>query len=266
MFQAPVVSESNSIVPSTRAPQTEVVGSDVLIPRLLLMQGISPLVTSRKAQIGDIVRSTTGQKLGDPEKPIHIVPISMVSSWLNFQEMEQGQPKYRGMEKRYSANEHSPWEYTGEGGVPMFRRKAVMLYALIPSDVEHYEKEIAEAIASGEMPDLNKTVLPVVLTFQSTSFKYAGRKCATFFNMVAANAKRVPGLVPYGYSMELICREEKNGTNSWYVFDFGKSASLKNKAITEEASRWASILSAGAVKMDAEEEFSTSVGTTSDEI
>lgn len=236
----------------------EVVASDVLIPRLLLMQGISPLVTSRKAQIGDIVRSTTGEKVGNPDKSVDIIPLKMVNSWINFEDTGQGQPAFRGMEHRGKdhngqTNEDLPWEYKGEEGQDMFRRKAITLYALIPADVEAYNREIERAVAVGEAPDLNKTLLPVVLTFQSTSFKYAGKKCASFFNDVRTNAIKLQGrmtIAPFQYVLTLKCREEKKGTNAWYVYDFEAPKMLKDAAIRAEAAKWAQVLAAGNVKTD----------------
>lgn len=246
---------------------TEVVASDVLIPRLLLMQGISPLVTSRKAQIGDMVRSTTGEKLGNPDKPLVIVPLTMINSWISFEDTGEGQPQFRGQIPRgvtrrdanglaVETNEGLPWDYKGPNGEDMFRRKAITLYALVPSDVAAYQAEIARATAEGEAPDLSKNLLPVVITFQSTSFKHAGRKCASFFNDV----KKLRAS-PFNYSITLECREEKKGKNAWYILDFAKvESSIKKgmtdeakaewRAVQQEAASWVTILSKGGVKTD----------------
>jgi hypothetical protein len=246
------VAQPTSLVEKQAANVTqgqEVISSDVLIPRLLLMQGISPLVTSRKAQLGDLVRSTTGEKLGGPEKPVWLVPLKMVNSWINF-EVVGNKPEFRGMEERNASNEQSPWEYEGTnqtGAKAKFqRRKAITLFALLPGDVAAYEAEIAKAASSGEVPDLNKTVLPVVLTFQSTSFKHAGKKIATFFNTVKVNAAKLAGkatIAPFYYQLPLMCREEKNNKGSYYVFDFGPTVPLKDAPAREEAARWSMILS-----------------------
>ncbi len=246
------------------ANSQEVVASDVLIPRLLLGQGISPMVMSRKAGVGDIVRSTTFEKLGDPENPIDIVPIKMVNSWINFETVPgMNQPQFRGMEHRggiknaqgniVSTNEDLPWEYSGPNGEEMFRHKAITLYALIPADVAAYDDEIKKSIETGQAPDLDRTVLPVVLTFQSTSFKHAGKKCASFFNNVRVNAMKLKGKVevaPFQYILTLSTKEEKKGTASWYVYDFGTPKALKDSVVREEAARWSTILSTTAIKTD----------------
>jgi hypothetical protein len=249
------------------ASKQEVVASDVLIPRLLLMQGISPLVMGRKAQIGDLIRSTTSEKLGDPEHSVGLVPIRMVNAWIMYETAKsanQQQPAFRGMVERNASNEQLPWEYTGPEGQEMFRRKAIALYALVPSDVAQYEQELQRAVTAGEAPDLNRTVLPVVVTFQSTSFKYAGKKCASFFNNVRVNSMRVKGLVPFQYQLTLTCREEKKGTNSWYIFDLAPPTPLKDQAVKEEAARWATVLASTAVRVDEAGEVDESASTGSD--
>lgn len=261
------------LVAAEASSKQDVVASDVLIPRLLLMQGISPLVTGRKAQIGDMIRSTTVEKLGDPETPVEIVPIRMSNSWIKFETAKSAggtQPQFRGMEERNSSNEHLDWEFEGPEGEEMFRRKAITLYALVPSDVAAYNMEIERAMKSGEAPDLNRTVLPVVLTFQSTSFKHAGKKCASFFNTVKVNSMRVKGLAPFQYVLPLICREEKKGTNAWYVYDFEAPKPLKDTMVREEAARWSTMLNSGNVKVDdggeVDEDSTTSATTREMEV
>lgn len=247
---------------ATASNEQEVVSSDVLIPRLLLMQGISPFVTGRKAQIGQMVKSTTMEVLGDPEHPVDIVPLRMVSTWTNFEEVQgAGKPQFRGQEPRgkivvndvVTSNEGLPWKYKGPNGEDMLRKKTVTLYALVPSDVSSYEKEIDRAVKAGEAPDLNKTVLPVVLTFQSTSFKHAGKKCASFFNNVRVNAQKLHGkmvIAPFQYILPLSCKEEKKGDQLWYVYDFGAPKPLKDMQVRETAATWAMVINKGSVKVD----------------
>lgn len=266
------------------ANANEVVASDVLIPRLLLMQGTSPLVTSRKARIGDMVRSTTAEVVGDPEKPFDIVPLKMQNSWISFQRVPgENVPQFRGQEHRgaqrdstgaiVGTNEDLPWEFKGPNGEDMFRRKAITLFALVPSDVAAYQKEIDRAIEAGEAPDLNRTIMPVVLTFQSTSFKHAGKKCASFFNSVRVNASKMAGrmtIAPFQYVLTLRCKEEKKGQNAWFVYDLDAPKPLKDAQVREEAARWSEILSKSMVRTDdsgeVAEEGSTSTGAAEMEV
>lgn len=254
----------------------QVVASDVIIPRLLLMQAISPLVTSRKARIGDLVRSTNNEKLGDPEDPVQIIPLAMTSLWMEFEKVPgENQPRFRGSYHRgttkrdadgrsIETNADLDWSFTGKNGEDMLRRQTVILYALVPSDIAAYDSEVKRALDAGDVPDLNKSISPVVITFQSTSFKHGGKKVSTFFNTLnQSNAelaykgiKRV--LAPFDYVMSLKCREEKKGSTAWYVFDFDKSTPLSTvypdkqecKVIKEKAAFWAQALASGNVKVD----------------
>lgn len=229
-------------------PLQEVIASDVLIPRLLLMQGISPLVTARKAQLGDIVRSTTGEKLGNPDKPVDIVPIKLSNTWTNFEVVGQ-KGEFRSQEPRTAANETLPWEYA-RSGTTWQRKKTVTLFALLPQDVAAYEAEIARVVKDGGIPDLNKTVLPVVITFMSTSFKWAGKKCSSFFNTLQVTQRRVPSIQSYDYVLPLLCKEEKGVKGTYYVYDFAPTVPLKNKDARKVAAEWASALGTMTVRTD----------------
>lgn len=257
-----------AVVQPEAASQQEVMASDVLIPRLLLMQGLSPLVISRKAQLGDFVRSTTGEILGNPEKSVDLVPICMVNTWINFEvPTGQGQqkPKFKGTEKRTAANEHLEWEYISAQGVKCIRRKAIGLFALLPSDVAKNDAEFKKAIASGEAPDLSKNVMPVMISFQSTSFKHGGKKCASFFNAVRMASAKYPGVAPYMYTIPLTCREEKNEKGQFYIFDLGLPMVHKNAPLSTAGSEWYLALSASNPKVD-EAEMDTEVDTDSSSV
>lgn len=264
--QVQIVPPSQTMMEAAVASQKqEIVASDVLIPKLLLMQGISPFVMGRKAQIGDLVRNTTVEKLGDPEHPVDIVPICMVNSWMNSEIPGPGQKaQYRGTEPRNASNEHAPWDYEGPNGETMRRTKTISLYALIPSDIAKYAAELKAAVDNDEAPDLGRTVLPVLITFQSTSFKHGGKKCASFFTSVRANAEALKGqrmVAPFQYILPLTCRAEKNDKGEFYVYDAGVPRAIVKKDMTpeqkavgrqieKEAARWALRLSQQAYKVD----------------
>ena len=50
---------------------------DIIIPKILAMQGLSELVTDGKAKFGDFVDSVTHQVLGSIDKPLEFVPFHM---------------------------------------------------------------------------------------------------------------------------------------------------------------------------------------------
>lgn len=252
-------SDARGLALAQAASNQDVIASDVPIPRLLLMQGISTLVSSRKAQIGELRRSTTGELLGSPEKPLDIIPLRMTNSWTNY-EIVRGKAEFRGQEPRDSSTENLPWEYKGEKNSDWKRQKTITLYALLPGDVLAYTEEMKRVMAEGGVPDLTRTVMPIVITFQSTSFKTAGKKCAELFAQVRTWSATT-AVAPYDYVLALSCVEESNDKGTYYVFDLGRARALVNpkekdaavlaaqKAIKETAASWSQRLLQGQVKV-----------------
>jgi hypothetical protein len=237
-----IATVSNNL-PAIAQPQSqEILSTDIIIPKLLLMQGLSEFVsdkkkcplTGKKIDTGDFVRSTTCEVVGGEEKPISFIPLKMVNGWRVLEEVA-GKFEFRRTEPRTAANEMAPWEFT-ENGAKWKRVKTLDVFALLPQDIEAFQKELAD-LKDDEMPDLTKTLMPVVISFRSTSFN-AGKSVATFFGQVRdmARATNRP-LVPYGYSLELSTVADKNDKGNYYVFKVGKATKIP-EAMKPEAQRW----------------------------
>lgn len=247
-----VKQESNLPAEAGSMNQETVLKSDVVIPRLLLMQGLSDLVNDRKAAQGDMVRSTTAEKLGDDKSPVNIIPLTFQNLWM-ISEDQTGKGKYefRGYEPRTAANEAAPWDFT-MNGTKWKRTKVMNLFALLPSDIEAQKEELKKFEETGDM-NLDKVLLPVVISFRSTSFK-AGKEVATLFAKAEAISRQVGKAVPaYGNMLELHCHQEKNDKGAYFVF----STMAAGKTLPEHravAATWYETLSKGNVKVhDAEE-------------
>lgn len=242
--------EKKTQLPATmaQAPREEILKSDVIIPKLLLMQGLSDFVNERKAQQGDIMRSTTIEKLGDPEHPISFIPLTFTNDW-RLEEEENGKYKFRGNEPRTAKNEDSPWEFE-KNGTRWKRTKVINVFALLPQDIKAEQAEVEKFKTTGEMPDLNKTLLPVVISFRSTSYN-AGKAVATHFAKAAAMAKY--GVKPYGFSLQLKCYADKNEKGAYYVYEIGQGGQV-SAAELEKAHEWYQILSTQKVQVDESEE------------
>lgn len=245
------LAKTNAQVPQTQTlPDTqtqEVLNSDIIIPKLLLMQGLSEFVSERKktpeghpiAQ-GDIVNSVSLDVVADPEETIQVIPLKLTAEW-RLEEKVSGKLEYRGTEPRTAANEDAPWEFK-KNGADWKRTKVLNLFALLPSDILAYRQELTQAAESGEMPDLNKTLMPVVISFRSTSFN-AGKKVATFYAQLRDMARLNPNVRPYNYTLELGCFQDKNDKGTYYVFQVGKTTKLASELI-DDAARWYGILNA----------------------
>ena len=111
-----------SNLPSTEVEQhQEVLNSDIIIPKVLLMQGLSDFVQDRKAAIGDMVRSTTAEKLGDDKTPISFIPLKMSNAWTISEKIDE-KYEFRRVELRNAANEDLPYEFE-ENGTEETQRK-----------------------------------------------------------------------------------------------------------------------------------------------
>ncbi len=230
--------------------QSEILTSDITLPRVFLMQGLSELVEQRKATPGDIVKSTTGEKLGDPETPVSFVPLRVTSEWM-LAERIGGKFKYKGTEPRNAKNEDLPWEFE-KNGASWKRSKVLNVYALLADDIVAYKAEIKEMLEKGEMPDINKSLLPVMISFRVTSFP-AGKSVVTLFAQVQDMRRFKADAQPFHYVLPLCCKSVTNDSGTFYVYEVGKAKKLSTDLI-EEASRWFDILNQTTnIKVDSDE-------------
>jgi hypothetical protein len=251
------VMKKETNVPAAASPAQggQVLKSDVVIPKLLLMQGLSEFVNDRKAQQGDMVRSTSAEKLGDPETPVRVIPLTIQNLWM-VQEEIKGKYEFRGYEPRTPENENAEWEFM-HNGARHKRTKVLNLFALLPKDLDAYAKEMKKFKETGELPDLDKVVLPVVIPFRNTSFK-AGKEVVTLFAKAESVARQLGVAVPaYGSMIELGCHQEKNDKGAFFVFDTTPAGKTPAEYKEAAASWYATLTSGASVKVDDSDERET---------
>jgi hypothetical protein len=202
----------------------DVSSRDVIIPKILVMQGLSDLVGEGKAKLGDFVDSITSEVLGSIDKPLSIIPLHMQKSWI-ISRRKKGESKFEF--ERYedvtSANEGYPLE-AADGDDTIKYEYALQFYVLRPED----------------------PTLPYVVTFKSTSTR-AGKALATqmYFRNKAA------GLAPAAFVMELSSKKEKNDKGTFAVMEVkpkGRTSAEQEK----EALNWFKVIKAGKTKVAAE--------------
>lgn len=252
--------EETGMAESGRAPSQALRG-DLLAPRILLMQGLSDLVAEGKARQGDIVKSLNGEKIGDGKTPVEFIPLAMQNAWMITEKLN-GKYEYRKQIPRRSivsnadvAEEQSrpdpekqaddlAWDFKYLGN-EWKRTKVINVWALLPGDIKAFQEEIQKALKSGEMPDLDKALLPVMIAFRSTSFT-AGRKVATHFAKCADLFQY--GAKPYGYALSLGCALQENDKGKFFVYDVGTSRKLTPEEF-DEAKKVVGDVEAGKVKV-----------------
>lgn len=251
------VKSSNAVSTEVHQAAPEVLASDMVVPYVVIAQGTSDSVKERKAQLGDIVRSTTLEKLGDPDKALEVIFLGPPSTgWVIEEKPKNGNRfEYRGAEPRNAANENLPWSWWGDedgnevpvgtkGATEWRRVKILKAFALLAADVASAKEEMKK-IEAGDLPDPDKALTPVVISFRSSSYR-AGKDLVTFFS----KAKSL-GAAVFRYIVKLSVTYETSGENSYYVW---KMDTVKPKAVTKDdlpqVENWAAIVGRGNVRTD----------------
>lgn len=246
------LTQNNAGLPvAAQGVSEDILGAAIVVPKVLLMQGLSEAVADGKAVMGEMIRSTTTEKLGNAEKPVEFIPLTYNLTWVNTEKVGQ-KFEYRGQEPLTAANNDLPWEYE-KMGTTWKRTKSLNLFALLPQDIVAEKAELEKA-KNGEMPDPDKALLPVMICFRSTSFN-AGRDIITHF----AKAKKfnLPGYVS---TMNLKCYKEKNDQGTFYIFEVDKGGKTLPEDF-ETCNYWRNLVGSQKVKVDESDE-SPQAGST----
>jgi hypothetical protein len=221
------------------------------------MQGLSDFVTQRKAQIGDIVRSTNQEKLGNPEKTFRFIPISAPRSEWIIEVNANGQKfEYVKTIPRDSKNSGEDWSFTADkdgnevapgtpNSFPAKRVRRLSFFAILPLDIEADIAERAKA-ERGELADFSKAMIPVLIGCRSFSFK-AGQEVLTWFTQAAQFKQDA-----WKYSLELGCRMQQNEKGTFFIFEASRAKPLPvPKEHWEQIKYWADLV--GTTKLSVDE-------------
>jgi hypothetical protein len=199
---------------------------DIVIPKILCMQGLSQLVVDDKAKMGDFVDSMTSEIIGNYAKqPVAFIPFHLEKIWIiSTKKSGEGDFSFDSIVKVTPENEGYQYQEVIDG-VEYKREYTMNFYVLRPED----------------------TSLPYIISFKGMSSK-AGKILAT--QMYVRNA--AAGLIPPAKIMELAGTKDKN--------DKGTFITLNSKAIgdsSEEqiasAFQWYKTVNSGATKTHEEE-------------
>lgn len=261
MENAPAVRPQNAVSTNVNN-QPEIMRSDLIVPYIVLGQGLSDAVVDRKVQLGDIYRSTNQEVLGNPDKPIQAVLMGAPRpDWVI--EQKAGQKfEYRKSEPRHAGNETLPWQFwADDDGVPMeagqkgateWRRvKRLTVFAILLNDIIAASEEMKK-VDQGELPDPSKALTPVVLSFRSSSYK-AGREVATFFSKAKSMRADI-----WRYVVTLGCDLDKNDQGSFYVWkvDTNKPTAVPKEHVSL-VQEWVNMVTARVEELNIDEEGDT---------
>lgn len=192
---------------------------DVVIPKVLTMQGLSKLVTEGKAKFGDFVDSLNSEVLGDIEKGLEFIPFHLEKTWV-VSRKEGNRYMFDHTEPVTAANENKKWEEVIDGK-EYKNEKAFNFYCIMPHDPS----------------------IPYLLQFKSTSLK-AGRELAT--QMYIKN--RAAGKVPPAKVMVLSGSRISNDKGTFAVLKTGIERDSSQEEIMN-CLEWFKTISAGGAKV-----------------
>jgi hypothetical protein len=242
---------------ATQSQTAGILSSDVIIPRLFLMQKTSEFVEEGRANAGDLVKSLGVEKLGDLKTPIEVIPLaSPVSSW-TVQKREVGKQRwdFARSEPRHAGNDTLSWNFNADKDGNIIadnvksthewrRVKTLSCFVILPKDLEAQAAELLKA-EQGELPDLSKALTPLLVTFRITSYT-AGKELSTFFTQAASFKQEA-----YKYSLTLGAAREEGDQGSYYIFTLDRSKPKPvKKEYLEKVEMWANIVRSTNVRVD----------------
>ena len=194
---------------------------DIVIPKILCMQGLSELVMDddHPAKMGDFVDSMTNEIIGDyNKKPVEFIPFHLQKVWI-ISKKSGNDFEFDRIEDVTPMNEGKPYTEVIDG-VEYKNEYTMNFYVLRPEDMS----------------------LPYIISFKGMSGK-AGKILST--QMYVRNA--AAGKIPPAYVMELSGSKDKN--------DKGTFITLATKVCREStpqevktAFSWFKTVNAGATK------------------
>lgn len=210
--------------------------ADVVIPKILAMQGLSKMVTEGVAKFGDLVDSLSGEVLGNTDKPVQVIPFHLHKIWItSFKAKGKNKFEFQSIEDVTPANENKSWEVnTAEGTIK--NEKCFNFYCLRPDDMS----------------------LPYIVGFKSTSLK-AGKQLAT--QMYVKN--RSAGKVPPAKVINLGGIKRSNDDGTFVVLDVNVARDSSNEEIME-CLNWFKTVQSGGTKTDNSDIGTKPTNTTAD--
>jgi hypothetical protein len=167
---------------------------DLIIPKILVMQGLSEAVSEGKAAIGDMIDSVSGEKIGNKANAVPFIPFYTFKTWI--ESVKKGD-KYEYIRQipMDATNEDLPVEYQVDGA--MYRRdRCINCYVLLPTTL-----------------DSNGGVIPYLISFRRTSYT-AGKKLSTFIAKLS-DANQPAAAKNFALSVET----KKNDKGTYMAFN-----------------------------------------------
>jgi len=217
--------ELSAEVQNMWAPQ-EVTAKDIIMPKLMVMQGLSEMVTDGKAMFGEFRDSLTGELLGGVNKPFEFIPFHL-DKLIFVSKRKAGTTdnfKFDGVLSLSAETEKLPWnDVEGEDEI---KRSHVYNFSCInPAD----------------------TSMPIIISFKGMSLRNG-----KVLNTMAFVKAFIEGSFPPAHHFILKGTKTSNDAGTFVVISTEKGEKSTNEEINA-AARWMKMLNSGEAKAHQEE-------------
>lgn len=208
-----------------------VMGQDIVLAKILPMQGLSELVADGKARMGEMRDSLTGALIAGIDQAFEFLPFHVEKFWDIMTDDGAGNFKWDRTEPLVEVpgapgyNDNLPWEFE-EAGLKARRVRRMNFYGLLASQVK-----------SGE-------AIPYILAFKSMSFK-EGKKLFTQMYMRNRRANLPP--CAYVIAIKGVKRENDKGKFIVPTMELGRKATAEE---VKQCYEWMQLIKKGGVKVD----------------
>jgi hypothetical protein len=193
--------------------------SDIIVPRILLMQGTSKWVSSGDAAQGDIIDSVTEEKLGGKGQSFNIIPFYLAKTWEIF---DDDSNDWVRSEPWNASNDKLEWQFqeddSAQGFVSRKRQRQYSFYCFLESDLD------------------TGFPVPKIVTFRSSSGFGEGKKIASHFAMM--RGMQQPG---YNVTWSLESQPVKDGNKAYQKYVVKKAGNTVESAYSA-CNQWLKIL------------------------
>ena len=221
-----VTSPTNEVTNYNEADwgHSEMSQSDLIIPRIELMQPLSTHVTEGSAKFGDFICTLDNSVISDIERGFQFLPFYMTKFHF-VSKLKDRDFKYDRTEPILNAmDEAKPWEDADPDGTPIKRTVVRQFYGFV-----------------------NDNPVPMIIRAKGTSTQFAKKLITQMY--VTNKASRLP---PCGVAIVVKGRKEKNAKGQYAVMDFVVKGKATNEQIAECKKWYDTVKTGGAVVQEEE--------------
>jgi len=209
--------------------EMEIDAKDIILSRVLCMNGMSPLVVQGKATVGELRDSVTGALLCEKDQSLEAIFYNPFKTWVVFQgDVFDSIHAY--------TKENADWQWEEKVGDKVIKRKKTLnYYVALPKDIE-----------AG-------TYVPKVISFQSIGYKY-GKKIESRRIHLKRFGKPLATQV-----FQISSLQHQKDSKTWFLID---PLSKRDSTVEEinAISEWAEIMKTKTVELDNDQYDKTEEG------